>query len=125
MIRYRFVSAMKADGFPVDAACEAVEVSTSAFCDWLARSAGPTDAEWDEALLVNEMRRIHDELDHAYGSPRMTDELRDCGFCANPQRVERLMAENGIHATDGRRHKACRRSRLVRRSERSALSRDT
>jgi len=53
--RYRHVSAMKAEGFPVAAACEAAEVSTSAFYDWLARSGGPTLAEWDEALVVNEI----------------------------------------------------------------------
>ena len=46
MSRYRFVSAMKAEGFPVEVACAAAEVSTSAYYDWLARSAGPTDAEW-------------------------------------------------------------------------------
>jgi len=103
--RYRFVSAMKAEYFPVQAACEAAEVSTSAYYDWLAHSAGPTDAEWDEALVVNEMRRVHDELDDTYGSPRMTDELRDRGFCANHKRVERLMAEHGIYAHDGRRRK--------------------
>jgi len=103
--RYRFVSAMKAEGFPVEAACEAAEVSTSAFYGWLARSGGPTDAEWEEALLINEMRRVHDELDDTYGSPRMTDELRDRGLCANHKRVERVMAENGIYAKDGRRRK--------------------
>ena len=57
--RYRHVSAMKAEGFSVDAACEAAEVSTSAYYDWLARSAGPTEAEWDEAILVNEMWEVH------------------------------------------------------------------
>jgi len=103
--RYRHVSAMKAEGFPVEAACEAAEVSTSAYYEWLARSAAPTDAEWDEALLINEMRRVHDEVDDTYGGPRMTDELRDRGFCANHKRVERLMSEYGIHAQDGRRRK--------------------
>jgi putative transposase len=104
--RYRFVSAMKAEGFPVDAACEAAEVSTSAYYDWLAKvTAGPTDAEWDEAQVINEMRKVHDQLDDSYGSPRMTDELRSRGLCANHKRVERLMAENGIYATDGRRRK--------------------
>jgi len=103
--RYRHVSAMKADGFPIEAACVAAEVSTSAYYDWAARSGGPSDAEWDEALLINEMRRVHDDLDDTYGSPRMTDELRDRGFCANHKRVERLMAENGIHAKDARRRK--------------------
>lgn len=103
MSRYRHVSAMKAEGFAIRAACDAAEVSTSAYYDWLTRSAGPTDAEWNEALLINEMRRVHDELDDTYGSPRMTDELRDRGFCANHKRVERLMAQHGISAKDGRR----------------------
>jgi transposase InsO family protein len=103
--RYRFVSTVKAEGFPVEAACEVAEVSTSAYYDWLARSAAPSDAEWDEALLVDEMRRVHDELDDTYGSPRMTDELRDRGFCDNHKRVERLMSEYGLHAQDGRRRK--------------------
>jgi transposase InsO family protein len=96
---------MKAEGFPVAAACEAAEVSTSAFYDWLARSGGPTLAEWDEALVVNEIHRVHDELDDTYGSPRMTAELADRGFCVNHKRVERLMAEHGIYARDGRRKK--------------------
>ena len=105
MSRYRFVSAMKAEGFPVLAACEAAEVSTSAYYDWAVRSARPTDAEWDEALVVNEMRRVHGELDDTYGSPRMTEELRGRGFCVNHKRVERLMAAHGIYAKDGRRKK--------------------
>ncbi len=105
MSRYRHVSAMKAEGFPIDAACSAAEVSTSAYYGWLARSAAPTEAEWDEALLVNEMYKVHDDLDDTYGSPRMTAELAARGFCANHKRVERLMAENGIYATDGRRRK--------------------
>jgi len=103
--RYRFVSTVKAEGFPVEAACEVAEVSTSAYYEWLARSAAPTEAEWDEALVINEMRRVHDELDDTYGSPRMTDELRDRGFCDNHKRVERLMSEYGLHAQDGRRRK--------------------
>jgi transposase InsO family protein len=35
----------------------------------------------------------------------MTDELRDRGCCVNHKRVERLMAEEGLHAKDGRRRK--------------------
>jgi transposase InsO family protein len=104
--RYRFVSTMKAEGFPVKAACEAAEVSTSAYYDWTAKvAAGPTEAEWDEALVVNEMHDVHAHHDDTYGSPRMTSELRRRGFCVNHKRTERLMAENGIVAKDGRRKK--------------------
>jgi hypothetical protein len=46
--RRRRVSAMKTQGFPIDAACEAADVSTSAYYGWLDRWAGPTEAEWDE-----------------------------------------------------------------------------
>ena len=106
MSRYRFVSTMKAEGFPVRAACEAAEVSTSAYYDWTAKvAAGPTEAEWDEALIVNEMHDVHAHHDDTYGSPRMTSELRRRGFCVNHKRTERLMAENGIVAKDGRRRK--------------------
>ena len=48
MSRYRYVSAMKADGFPTRAACRAAEVSPSAYYAWLERSSAPTEAEWDE-----------------------------------------------------------------------------
>jgi hypothetical protein len=40
-----------------------------------------------------------------YGSPRMTDELRRRGYCVDHKRAERLMADNGFHAKDGRRKK--------------------
>jgi len=68
--RYRHVSAMKAQGFPVQAACEAAEVSTSAYYDWLERSKAPTQVEWDEAIVVNEMYEIHHHHDDTYGSCR-------------------------------------------------------
>jgi transposase InsO family protein len=104
--RYRVVSTMKAEGFPVDAACEVAEVSTSAYYEWTAKTgAGRIDAEWDEALVINEMHKVHDDLDDSYGSPRMTTELASRGLCTNHKRVERLMAANGIYARDGRRKK--------------------
>jgi transposase InsO family protein len=96
---------MKAEGFPIQAACAAAEVSASSYYDWLTRSSGPTEAEWDEAIVINEMVDVHENLDDTYGSPRMTDELRRRGFGDNHKRIERLMAEHGIYARDGRRKK--------------------
>ncbi|MHB1536742.1 MAG: IS3 family transposase [Acidimicrobiales bacterium] len=106
MSRYRLVSTMKAEGFAVTAACEVAEVSTSAYYDWMANvAAGPSESEWDEALVVNEMHDVHTHHDDTYGSPRMTTELRRRGYWLNHKRTERLMAENGIVAQDGRRRK--------------------
>lgn len=97
MIRYRWVAARKAEGFPITAACKVAEVSTTAFNDWRRReAAGPTAAEAADARLVEAIREIHDEFDGTYGEPRMTPELRARGWVVNHKRVERLMRTHGI-----------------------------
>ena len=104
MTRYRWIDARKAESFPVVAACKVAGVPTSSYYDWAAKLAGgPSEDEWDEALLVNEIVDIHRHHDDSYGSPRMTSELRRRGFCVNRKRTERLMAENGIVAVTPRR----------------------
>jgi putative transposase len=102
--RYRHVDAMKAEGFPLRAACQAAEVSASAYYDWKAKqAAGPREAELEEAYLVNEIFDIHVGTDKTYGSPRMTAELRRRGHCVNHKRVERLMADHDILGVTPRR----------------------
>jgi putative transposase len=101
--RYRHVSAMKAEGFPVRAACAAAEVSPSAYYAWLDRSVAPTEVEWEEAILVNTIVDLHEASDATYGSPRMTPALRRHGFCINHKRVERLMREHRIIGVTPRR----------------------
>jgi transposase InsO family protein len=95
---------MKAEGFPISAACEAAEVSTSAYYDWLAReSAGPSISDLDEAYLVNHIKDIHTESDSTYGGPRVTKEIRRRGHCVNHKRIERLMRANDIVGVTPRR----------------------
>ena len=97
MTRYRWVADRKAEGFPTTMACRVAQVSRQAFYDWRGRAAaGPTDAEIDEARLVDEIREIHAEHDGTYGEPRMTPELAGRGWVVNHKRVARLMAANGI-----------------------------
>ena len=97
MTRYRWVASQKADDFPVTVACEVAEVSPSAFYEWAAKeAAGPSDAEIDEAYLINLIIDIHADTDQTYGSPRMDPELRRRGYCVNHKRVERLMRDNDI-----------------------------
>jgi len=102
--RYLHVSAMKAEGFAVRAACRAAEVSPSAYYEWReAEAAGPTEAARVEVELVAEIRQIHSELDKSYGSPRMTDELRRRGRRVNHKAVERLMRCHDIVGLTERR----------------------
>ena len=97
MSRYACVADQKAAGFPVTAACEVAEVSTSGFYDWLKReAAGPTAREIAEADLVELIREIFDAADGNYGVPRMHRELRSGGVIVNVKRVRRLMRLHGM-----------------------------
>jgi transposase InsO family protein len=118
--RYRCVDARKAEGFPVAAACNAAEVSTSAYYAWATRRAqGPSQRQRDEAELVAEIRAIHGESDGTYGQPRVTRELRRRGRRANHKRVERLMHR---HAMVGYRPR--RRRNLTRQDATAAPAPD-
>jgi transposase InsO family protein len=95
--RYVCVDDQKAAGFPVTAACEAAEVSTSGYYDWCAReAAGPTERQVAEAELVALMRAIFDAADGNYGVPRMHDQLRRAGQVVNRKKVHRLMRRHGM-----------------------------
>ena len=104
MTRYRWVAARKAEGFPTKPACDVAGVSRQAFYDWSVRQkSGPSPAELADAELVGVMHSIHAESGGAYGSPRVTAQLRRRGRRVNHKRVERLMRRNGICGIHKRR----------------------
>lgn len=105
-MRYRCVTARKAEGFTVVAACDAAGVSTSAYYGWLNRPEGPTERELEEAYLINEIRDIHADSNGTYGEPRVTPELEDRGWVINHKRTERVMRENGIVGHRPRRRRS-------------------
>ena len=97
MKRFECVDAQKAAGFPVTAACDAADVSTSGYYDWKTRvAAGPTERQITDAMLVELMQEIFDSADGNYGVPRMRKALRDAGQIVNKKRVHRLMRANGM-----------------------------
>ena len=101
-----WVDARKAEGFEVKAACQAQRsLPRRTTTSRSERHRVPPKQEWDEAILINEMRKVHDDLDDSCSFPRMKDQLADRRWCGNHKRVERLMAANGLHAKDGRRTK--------------------
>ena len=105
--KYRWITARKAEGFPVRRCCRVLEMAPSSYYDWLqAHGAGATSRELGEAYLVNEIRSIHATLDDSYGSPRLTHELGRTRW-VNHQRVERIVREHALYARDARRRKVC------------------
>jgi transposase InsO family protein len=86
--------------------CRVARVSRQAFYGWrCAHAAGPTPRERTEAALVAEIREIHAGSGGAYGSPRVTAELRARGHHVNVKRVARLMRAHQIVGICPRRPK--------------------
>lgn len=76
--------------------CQALEVSRSGYYQFL---AGRQSArrQWRQELK-SQIRQIHREHAGRYGAPRITQELKDRGFCCNRKTVARLMKEQQIRA---------------------------
>lgn len=85
--------------------CAVLGVSISGYQAWK-RGGTAERKRLTDAQMLALIQAIHAELKGAYGSPRMVRELRDRGFPASKERVERLMRENGIRARHKRRFKA-------------------
>ena len=81
----------------------ALSVSRSGYYQWVGREQS-VRAEAN-AELSKEIRRIYDEHKGRYGSPRITQQLRQEGVVCGENRVARLMRENELAA---RRKKAFR-----------------
>ena len=91
--------------FELGELCAALSVSTSGYRSWK-RGGSPARKRLTDAQMLVLIRSIDRQWRNAYGSPRMVRELRDRGFPAGKERVERLMRDNGIRARHKRRFKA-------------------
>jgi len=100
-VRYAWIDTQR-KVYPLPVMCNVLTVSISGYRAWK-RGGSPTRTRLTDVQLLTLIQAIHKELKGAYGSPRMVRELRDRGFPASKQRVERLMRESGIKA----RHKRC------------------
>jgi putative transposase len=103
-VKYAWIDAHR-DEFELAPMCDALTVSMSGYRSWKG-GGSPTRTRLTDAQMLALIQAIHQELKGAYGSPRMVMELRDRGFPASKERVERLMRENGIRARHKRRFKA-------------------
>jgi putative transposase len=101
---YRFIDIQKAS-FTIRALCRVLPVPESSYYDWDHHGRAIADARAGrDAELVATIREVHDASTGTYGSPRITDELRDDGIVVSQRRVAELMAANGITGLSGREH---------------------
>ena len=102
--------------------CRVLSVSRSGFYRWWNR--GPSRRAQTNQQLVLQIRKIHRESNGSYGSPRITDALRNNGFRYNHKRVERLMRINGIRSKRKRKFKVTTHSKHTRPVASNLIQRD-
>ncbi len=96
--------------YALDELCTVLNVSESGYRAW--KLGGQPEKKYlTDTQMLTLIRAIHAEHKGAYGSIRMTKELRGRGYPASRARVERLMRDNGIRARHKRRYKVTTDSR--------------
>ena len=83
--------------------CRIFSVSRSGFYKYL--NCGRSRRDQQNKILLEQIRRIHQQSAHTYGSPRITDALRQIDFGCNHKRVARLMRVNAIRSKRKRKFK--------------------
>lgn len=92
-------------GIEIIFSCETLEVSRSGYYDWRGRPISERASA--NAVLVEDIKRVHAKSRDLYGSPRVTEALKNEGQSCNEKRVARLMAENKIKSRTHKKFKVC------------------
>lgn len=88
--RFQFVDDHRAT-YEVKRLCQVMDVNRSSYYKWLAGAEARAARKRQDRVLADEIRRVHGESGGAYGSPRVTAELREMGHRVNEKRVARIM----------------------------------
>jgi len=83
--------------------CRVLQVSRSGYYRWLKRK--PSPRQLDNQRLDAEIREIYDASKQRYGSPKITQELRDQGRKVGKNRVARRMRKAGLRSKIRRKYR--------------------
>ena len=108
-MKYKFMERERSR-FAVERMCRLLGVSRSGYYAWLRERDTGRRLKENEALL-EAIRRFYKASRGTYGSPRITEDLRDAGLRCGENRIARLMRINGLMAKTRRRFKATTNSR--------------
>lgn len=107
-MKYGFMEE-QGSAFGLEKMCRVLQVSRSGFYAW--RGRGKSMRQLENERLLAKIKEAHKKSRKVYGSPRITEELREHGIQCSRNRVARLMRRNGIAAKAKRRFKATTDSR--------------
>lgn len=98
------VEAMCKD-YPIRELCAVLEVTRSGYYAW--RGGHETARDLANRLWIEQIRRVYQQNQGRYGSPRVTKQLHKEGHVCNRKRVERLMRQHGLRGLSSRKRRVC------------------
>jgi putative transposase len=97
------------------------KVTRSGYYAW--KSKGTSTRQAYDQKLVEQILTVQGEVRHSYGSPRMTNELKDRGISAGHNRIARLMKKHGIGALRRKKFRITTRSKDDQVNSKNLLNR--
>ena len=94
-----------ANQYSVKALCKAYEVSCNAYYIWVNGGNKSEEKKREDAMLKEEIKKIHKKSRKSYGRPRMVTALKSLGYECGKDRVSRLMREEGLIGLQKKRFK--------------------
>lgn len=89
--------------FGVERMCEVFKVSRNSYYDWLNRK--PSKRTLETQKLKEHIHTLYRGSKGRYGSPEITDELRDNGWEVSRPRVSRIMRLEGLKSIVNKKFK--------------------
>lgn len=83
--------------------CKVFNVSRSGYYDWLNRK--PSSRQLENQQVIEEIQMVYQQSKGRYGSPKITEELRDRGWKVSRPRVARIMSSEGIKSIVNKKFK--------------------
>ena len=95
-MKFRFIEEHLAETYPLEVACEVLEVSRSGYYAWRERPAGARAKRREE--LAEKVKAVHEQNRGVYGSPRVFRALKADGESVCENTVAKVMRERQIRA---------------------------
>jgi len=84
--------------------CEMLGVTPGGYYQW--KNRGKSKRELENEYLLHKIREVHKKSYKIYGSPRITEKLKEQSISCSKHRVARIMRENGIISKTAKKFKA-------------------
>lgn len=94
-MKYQFMQE-HTETYKAKSMCKMLKVSRSGYYAWRRRQ--PSLCQRDNEDLLGHIRKIHTQSRRLYGSPRITEALKEQGLRCGKNRVARIMRKNSIRA---------------------------